>query len=141
MARLQTSKIDQTNPLGTSTISNCVKLGSMAESVACQFLIDQDMQLKSANYRTRRGEIDLIMQDADCLVFVEVKYRRNKKYGTSEESITQTKCQKVIAAAKEFLVTNGYKEDTYIRFDAVLISPADNSQSDCTINWIQNILT
>ena len=108
MARLQTSKIDQINPLGTSTTSNSVRLGSMAEAVACQFLIDQDMQLKSSNYRTRRGEIDLIMQDADCLVFVEVKYRRNKKYGSSEESITQAKCQKVIAAAKEFLVSNGY---------------------------------
>jgi putative endonuclease len=141
MARPQISKIDQIYPLGTSTISNCVKLGSMAESVACQFLIDQDMQLKCSNYRTRRGEIDLIMLDADCLVFIEVKYRRTNKFGSSEESITQTKCQKVISAAKEFLVTNGYKEDTYIRFDAVLISPTDNSQSDCTINWIQNILT
>ena len=141
MTRPQASKVDQNNPLGTSTISNRIKLGSQAEAVACQFLIEQDMQLKSSNYRTRRGEIDLIMQDADCLVFVEVKYRRTNKYGTSEESITQAKCQKVIAAAKEFLVTNGYQEDTYIRFDAVLISPADNPQSDCTINWIQNILT
>lgn len=141
MARPQTSKIDQINALGTSTTSNSARLGSMAEAVACQFLIDQDMQLKSSNYRTRRGEIDLIMQDADCLVFVEVKYRRNKKYGSSEESITQAKCQRVIAAAKEFLVSNGYKENTYIRFDAVLLSPADKSQSDCTINWIQNILT
>ena len=141
MARPQTSKIDQINPFAATTTSNSVRLGSQAEAVACQFLIDQNMQLKSSNYRTRRGEIDLIMQDADCLVFVEVKYRRNKKYGSSEESITQAKCQRVIAAAKEFLVSNGYKENTYIRFDAVLLSPADKSQSDCTINWIQNILT
>ena len=141
MARPQTIKIDQTNPLGTSTISNSIRLGFSGRGSGLPVSYRSRYATKSSNYRTRRGEIDLIMQDADCLVFVEVKYRRNKKYGTSEESITQAKCQKVIAAAKEFLVTNGYQEDTYIRFDAVLISPADNSQSDCTINWIQNILT
>ena len=120
---------------------NNTRLGSEAEKIACRFLINQGMQPKYCNYRTRRGEIDLIMQYLDCLVFVEVKYRRSSKFGTPEESITPVKCQKIIAAAKAFLLNHGYQENTFIRFDAVLISPTDNSKSSCTINWIQNILS
>ena len=124
-----------------SNSSNTARLGAEAETIACQFLIDQGMQFKNRNYRTRRGEIDLIMQSSGCLIFVEVKYRKHNSYGTSAESITHGKCQKIIAAAKEYLVTHGYQEDTCMRFDAVLITPTDNLQSGCTINWIQNILT
>lgn len=131
----------QINLFNRAKRPNNTRLGSDAEKIACQFLINQGMQLKYCNYRTRRGEIDLIMQYLDCLVFVEVKYRRSSKFGTPEEAITPAKCQKIIAAARAFLLTHGYQEDTSIRFDAVLISPTDNSKSNCTINWIQNILT
>ena len=124
-----------------SISSDSARLGVEAETMASNFLIDQGMKLKQRNYRTRRGEIDLIMESADCLVFVEVKYRKNNRYGTSAESITSKKCQKIISAAKEYLVTYGYSENTYIRFDAVLITSNDRPQSDCTISWIQNILT
>jgi putative endonuclease len=109
--------------------------------MAHEFLVGQGLRLKARNYRTRRGEIDLIMQAQGCIVFVEVKYRNNNKFGTAEASITRGKCQRMIAAAQEYLMRNGHAEDTAIRFDAVLLSESEDAVANCTINWIQNILT
>lgn len=133
----------QLNTVGAkfkSTSRNSSAIGYEAESLACRFLIDQGMILVERNYRTRRGEIDLIMQSTNSVIFVEVKYRGNKKFGTAEESITKSKQKKIIAAAQAYLSRNGHSENTCIRFDAVIIGPSKNCQPSCTINWIQNIL-
>lgn len=134
----------QQNTVGAnfkSTSTNSSAIGYKAESLACQFLIDKGMTLVERNYRTRRGEIDLIMQTTNSIIFVEVKYRGNKKFGSAEESITISKQKKIIAAAQEYLFRNGHGENTCIRFDALIIEPSKNGQPSCTINWIQNILT
>ncbi len=49
--------------------------GREAEDRACDYLQTQGLQLLARNYRSKRGEIDLILQDKDSLVFVEVRYR------------------------------------------------------------------
>jgi putative endonuclease len=116
-------------------------VGAWAEHLACNFLIEKGLRVRERNYRTRYGEIDLIMQYLDCLIFVEVKYRKNQTFGTAEESITTTKCRRMITAAQAFLVCKGYSSDTRMRFDALLVEPNQGTQTGCTINWIQNILT
>jgi uncharacterized protein (TIGR00252 family) len=55
--------------------------GEQAEALACQYLLDQGLQLIDKNFRSRRGEIDLIMQDNGCIVFVEVRFRRSQAFG------------------------------------------------------------
>jgi len=115
--------------------------GDWAEQLACQWLVKRGLVLKDQNFLTKYGEIDLIMQSDDCLIFVEVRYRKNTKYGSAEESITAKKCRRLIAAAQGYLLTQGYDSNTPLRFDALAISPSTDSHLDYNINWIQNILS
>ena len=81
------------------------------------------------NFRTRRGEIDLIMLDNKVLVFVEVRFRSSVNFGSAEESITAQKCQRLTAAAQAYMQREGLTEKVSARFDAVAISP-DKSSDD-----------
>ena len=56
-------------------------MGDWAEQLACDWLGKHGLNLHARNFRSRYGEIDLIMQDGNCLVFIEVKYRKNNFYG------------------------------------------------------------
>ena len=123
-------------PSGTNTNA----LGIWAENLACEWLSDRGLVLLQRNFRCRYGEIDLIMQDGDCLVFIEVRYRKNSVYGSAEDSITKHKCQRLRSATKEYFRIGSFGANSAIRFDAVAISPANESDFHCTINWIKNIL-
>lgn len=116
------------------------ELGDWSEKLACDWLIGHKLKLKERNFRSRYGEIDLIMKDQDCLVFVEVRYRKNAIFGSAEESVNHKKCQRLIATAEKYLLINDYGINTNLRFDVVAISPAKESDLHCTINWIKNIL-
>lgn len=118
-----------------------ITLGARAEDIACEYLQNQGLKLKDRNYRTRRGEIDLVMQSDDGLIFVEVRYRSSSQYGSPGDSITLGKRQKIVAAAQEYLISHGYGSDTPMRVDAILITPTSGDHLNCTINWIENILT
>jgi len=72
----------------------------------------------TSNYRCRQGEIDLIAQDGECLVFVEVRCKRTGAYGSPAESITAAKQQKLITTAQHYLDDQGMG-DTQCRFDVV----------------------
>jgi hypothetical protein len=62
--------------------------GSHAEERALQHLLARGLRLRERNFRTRAGEIDLIMQQGDALVFVEVRYRRSRDFGSAVETVT-----------------------------------------------------
>jgi putative endonuclease len=114
--------------------------GPDAEQLACNYLLKQGLRLLDQNYRTKRGEIDLIMQDGGALVFVEVRFRKTDRFGSAEESITKQKCQRLQAAAKVYLQLQGSGKTESVRFDAVALSPDANKQGGIAINWVQNIL-
>lgn len=104
--------------------------GSDAENLAAIFLGQNKLRLLARNYRCRFGEIDLIMQDGDTLVFVEVRMRNSDRYGGAAASITPRKQAKLIQTARYYLAQQD--NDMFCRFDAILIS--GNSE----IEWIQN---
>jgi putative endonuclease len=120
--------------------SNAVLTGPEAEELACQYLQDQGLRLLKRNFRTNRGEIDLIMQDKSCVVFVEVRFRRSSRYGSAEESISPGKCRRLNAAALAYLQQSAQWGNTQARFDAVAISPNSSQPGNFAINWLQNIL-
>ena len=122
------------------TTTNPKLLGEWSENLAYKWLLTQGLKLVTRNYRSQYGEIDLIMKDPEFLVFVEVRYRKNTRYGSAEDSITAKKCQRLIATAENYLLANKYGQDTALRFDAIAISPSKESDLHCTINWIKNIL-
>ena len=77
--------------------------GADAEQLAWDYLQQQGLQFVAKNFRTPRGEIDLIMRDNAQLVFVEVRFRHSSHFGSAEESITQQKCRRLTAAALAYM--------------------------------------
>lgn len=74
------------------------KLGRWGEDVAATILEAQGYLVVERNWRCHGvGEVDLVARHGDCLVFVEVRVRRGRAYGTSEESITATKQKRLVA--------------------------------------------
>jgi len=59
--------------------------GQHAENACCEYLQQQGLKLLTRNYRGKRGEIDIVMQDKNALVFVEVRYRKNDFFGGALE--------------------------------------------------------
>ncbi len=78
-------------------------LGQAGEQHARRFLEEKGLTFIAANWRCRHGELDLVMQDGACLVFVEVKTRHGEGAGRAEESISVAKAQRILAAAEAFL--------------------------------------
>ncbi len=106
--------------------------GVLAEQRAARYLQQQGLQLISQNYRCRAGEIDLIMQHGDTLVFVEVRLRSNKDYGGAAASIDQHKQQRLIKTAQHYLAT--LKRIPPCRFDALLLVEISDTQPQ----WLKN---
>jgi len=98
--------------------------GRLAEDFACRFLEQRGLRLLMRNYHCRRGEIDLIMKDSDCIVFVEVRYRGNPRFGSGAESVDRRKQARLIAAAQHYLHKHQQAADAPCRFDVVSIAPA-----------------
>lgn len=103
-----------------------------AEQQACDFLISQGLTLIERNFRCYYGELDLIMQDGKTRVIVEVRYRKNAKFGSALESVTRAKQTKLINATEIYLSSQQNNELLPIRFDVVGIS--GNGQ----LQWIKN---
>ncbi|MBI4217156.1 MAG: YraN family protein [Chloroflexi bacterium] len=76
--------------------------GQRGERLAREFLAGQGYCIREANYRCPQGEIDLVAEKDGCLVFVEVRTRRGKGFGTPEESVGQDKAQRLLALAETY---------------------------------------
>lgn len=107
--------------------------GRQAENLACEFLQKRKLKLLTRNFRCATGEIDLIMQDDDTLVFVEVRARRNDLYGRGADTVDKRKQAKLSATAALYLQAQGQKNIQTCRFDVVSISFAHEPPG---IDWI-----
>ncbi len=107
-------------------------LGQTAEDMACAFLCRRGLRLIERNYRSRGGEIDLVMQDGGYLVFVEVRYRRGAAFGGPQESVTAKKQARLLAAARHYLAT--HSGDPACRFDVLALS----GEGYKTLDWIRD---
>lgn len=105
--------------------------GYEAEKLAATFLQNHGLKLVIKNYHCRFGEIDLIMQEANTLVFVEVRLRKSNQFGGANASITKQKQEKLIATAEHYLQQHG---ESACRFDAVLMQNHNLEN----IEWIRN---
>lgn len=97
--------------------------GKLAESIARNYLEQLGFEVAEANYRFRRSEIDLIVLNETLLVFVEVKYRSNQKFGNPEEFVTDNQKNLIIEAADEYIRSINWQKN--IRFDIVAIDKND----------------
>jgi putative endonuclease len=82
------------------------EVGKLGEKAAQKFLKKRGYRIRETNFRCRHGEIDIIAQKKDWLVFVEVRTKSNLDFGTPEESITQAKKKKLVALALTYTSTH-----------------------------------
>lgn len=106
--------------------------GVQAERWAARYLQQQGLRLVAQNYRCRAGEIDLIMQDGEMLVFVEVRLRSNPAFGGAAASIDGRKQQRIIKTARHYLATLPGLPPC--RFDALLLEDPQGLH----VRWLKN---
>jgi len=111
-------------------------LGNWGEQTAKEFLLAEGYKLIVENWRNRSGEIDLIMQDANVVVFIEVRTKESSSFGTGVESITLQKRAKIREMAASFLQFKSWW-DKPIRFDLIAI---DKNAHEYKITHLKNIL-
>lgn len=95
------------------------KKGKQGENLAANFLINHGYKILKENYRHKRGEIDLIAQKNDLLVFVEVKSKARDKFGFPEEAVNSKKEEMIISTADQYLFEADWQGS--IRFDIISI--------------------
>ncbi len=95
--------------------------GKRGEALAERYLKAQGYEVLQHRYRKRNGEIDLICQQEDTLVFVEVKARTDTQYGTPAEAVNRRKQQALTLAAFAYMQQQG-KLESPSRFDVVEVN-------------------
>ncbi|HHV36046.1 MAG TPA: YraN family protein [Syntrophomonadaceae bacterium] len=102
-------------------MSSSRNLGILGEEMALSFLSGLGYHLLERNYRCRLGEIDLVMLDGECLVFIEVKARRSTLYGAPQEAVGAVKQARIRRLAEHYLLCK-CDGDYHLRFDVVAVS-------------------
>ena len=96
------------------------RLGDLGEQAAADSLRKGGYRIVAANHRCRRGEVDLIAERGELLVFVEVRTRATAAFGGPEETVNFAKRRRVIAAARDFLA-RWRGPERGVRFDVIAV--------------------
>src|SRR4030042_6459379 len=102
--------------------------GKLGEKAAQKFLKKRGYRVRETGFLCRHGEIDIIAQRKDYLVFVEVRTKSNLEFGTPEESITQAKKEHLIASALTYTSTHENLPPLW-RIDVVAIELDDKGKT------------
>lgn len=113
------------------------KIGNQGEKIALNYLSNRTLQLIEKNYLTSVGEIDIIMLDKNSneLVFIEVRYRQNTKFGSAAETVDYHKQQKIIKTAHYYLQHKPQYQDFICRFDVVGV---ESNLKYPQVTWIKD---
>lgn len=109
--------------------------GQQIEVLAEHYLQQQGLQPIERNFHRRGGEIDLVMQHADTLVFVEVRFRKTDQFGSPAESITASKQRKLLQTAQLYLLAHPTWRNKPCRFDVMAVRPGEDGLQ---FEWIRN---
>ncbi|MCB1877257.1 MAG: YraN family protein [Chromatiales bacterium] len=118
--------------IGGNRAGTTVDRGREAERLAADYLGSRGLRIIERNFHCRGGEIDLIAETGDELVFVEVRYRTRAGYGSAADSVTATKQRRIILAARHYLAHHPERASQAARFDVLAIDGAEPLR----FNWI-----
>lgn len=93
------------------------KMGDLGEKLALEYMVLKGFKHITSNYHSRYGEIDIILENAENIVFVEVKARKNCNFGRGIETVNKQKRVKIIKTAFEYLLN--YPSNKQPRFDVI----------------------
>lgn len=112
--------------------------GNLGEDEACRFLKKNGYRILERNFTIRGGEIDIICEKGEYVVFVEVKLRKNTNFGTPGEFVGKNKQERLKKAAQAYLLKHPLEK--YARFDVVEIigDTNDGKLNVLKIGVIQN---
>lgn len=109
--------------------------GAEVEAAARRMLVDEGLREIASNANFRSGELDLVMRDGACMVFVEVRYRRHTGYGGGAASVDIGKRRKLVRAAQAFLAAHREFANTPCRFDVV---EASGDPGAPELHWLKD---
>ena len=109
--------------------------GKFGENLAVNYLEKNGYKIVNKNFRTKFGEIDIIAEKGNYIIFVEVKFRKNPEFGKAEEAISPQKLKKIVSTAN-FYLKNFYRKNKNPRIDIIAINCFDKVE----INHYKNIL-
>lgn len=112
--------------------------GRKAEEFAAHYLDGRGLRFVAANYRTRCGEIDLVMQDGLRLVIVEVRSRQRRVPISPEETVDRGKRMRLIRATRCFLQYMPQYAEWPVRFDIFGVTGCPGEEQ---VVWIRNAFT
>ncbi|OGY24833.1 MAG: hypothetical protein A2Y57_00255 [Candidatus Woykebacteria bacterium RBG_13_40_7b] len=112
-------------------------LGRLGEDLAAEYLKKQGYKILDRNFHSRVGELDIVAQDKETLVFIEVKTRWSKKFGLPVEAITSWKLKSILKTAEYYKLLHSSLPDS-LRIDAVAIE-IDQNNNPLKFDHLKNI--
>lgn len=112
------------------------RFGRMAEDLALRYLQKHDMTLLERNFRSRFGEIDLIMQENNTIIFVEVRSRKNTAFLHPAETIDHSKRTKIRRTSQVFMQKTPASSHFDWRFDVITLT--GRRENEMKIEWIKS---
>jgi putative endonuclease len=110
------------------------RIGKKGEDLAADYLVDAGFRIVERNYRCVFGEIDIVAEEGETLVFVEVKSRRSEAYGSPQMAVSHEKQKKLSRSAMHYLQENRLSHRP-ARFDVMAVKLLPTS---CKIELIRN---
>lgn len=105
--------------------------GAVLESEAERWLNARGLRSVARNFRCKAGELDLVMLEQRQLVFVEVRFRSDDRYGGAAASITAAKQRRLVATAQLFIDADPRWRNSACRFDVL----AGRAAADNSVEW------
>ena len=100
---------------------NTKTIGAEGESRATAYLESKGFEIIERNWRTKGGEIDIIADKNDTIVFVEVKTLPNGTLDMIQRELNSQKRQRIIKTSKRFLLKHREYNNSYVRYDVIVI--------------------
>lgn len=110
--------------------------GNIGEDIVAKYLEEKGYKIIERNFRCRLGEIDIIAQDKEEIVFVEVKTRKILSYGNPADSVNEPKQKHIYKVAEYYLLINN-KSDDFTRIDVIEVYLTNSLYK---INHIKNAI-
>ncbi len=95
--------------------------GERAEDLAAEYFAKRGYRILARNYKTRMGEVDLVLEKERAVVFVEVRYRKSTAFGEPVETVVRQKRIRILLAAMEY-AQEFKRMDCDLRFDVLSVS-------------------
>lgn len=117
------------------------QIGRLGEAMTADYLKSKGFLITRRNYRSKYGEIDIIAESPEYVIFVEVKTRREDFLMAPADAVSRLKQQKIARTALEFL--SKLRMDINARFDIaeVIYTMADDGELTFRLNYIRNAFT